>query len=632
MAMKLLDNFVTAFAKGMELADAKRPQAESQRTRRQYQPGLGPHTGNNTVGAGQARRPDDPITRLNAALEGRYAIEREVGMSTEGAHEQKRSNAGPTRKPEAAVKYQRISTVLLLVLASRPGLAVGAAGALAAQEPCVTASIVVCTESGAVRGMIVDDVRTFVGIPYAKPPVGELRFRPPQRADTWQGVRSAEQVGSMCPQIRSGSVVGNEDCLTLNIWTAAGSTDQRLPVMVWLTGGGNHGSSGGSYDGSLMAWRSNVVFVTYNPRLGVLGFMAHPALDRERSEGVSGNYGTLDQIAMLGWLQRNIQEFGGDPDQVFLFGTSAGGGNICALLTSPLARGLFHGASMQSSVPTGCELPRLSDVQRRTGARVAATIGCADVADVADCLRDLTVDELVSAVPGITNLFPRWYGPNVDGLVIREQPIAAIRGGRHSPMPVIIGTNLNETRGWLNAADPVTDAATYAEALTQVFGAGAVGPILARYPSGAFSTPHLAMEAATTDAYFNCQTRRVARAITGAQDAPVYRYLFTHAMETNAATSARGAGHTAEHRFFFPDLAGGQASPAEVDLQDSMVRYWSRMVHTGNPNGVGNIAWQRYEIATDPYLELSTETRPQSNLNGSLCDFWDGMQLPWPHL
>jgi para-nitrobenzyl esterase len=496
----------------------------------------------------------------------------------------------------------------------------------------VPTAIVVCTESGAVRGMIVGDVRAFVGIPYAKPPVGELRFRPPQRANAWQRVRSAEQVGSPCPQIRNGTVVGSEDCLTLNIWTAAGPMEERLPVMVWLTGGGNHGSSGGAYDGSLMARRANVVFVTYNPRLGALGFLAHPALDRERSQGVSGNYGTLDQIAMLRWLQRNVQEFGGDPERVFLFGTSAGGGNICALLTSPLARELFHGASMQSSVPTGCELPTLSDAQQRTGARVTTTTGCADAADVADCLRDLTVEELVSAVPGVTNVFPRWYGPNVDGYVLREQPIAAIRGGRHSPMPIIIGTTLNETRGWLNAADPVTDAATYAEALTRVFGAGAVGHILDRYPSEAFPTPQLALEAATTDAYFNCQTRRVARALTDAQDAPVYRYLFTHAMETSAATRARGAGHTVEHRFFFPDLAGGQASAAEIALQDSMVRYWSRIAHTGHPNGGGDIAWARYEIATDPYLELSTQTRPLSDLNGGLCDFWDGTQLPWPHL
>ena len=527
-------------------------------------------------------------------------------------------------------KLLRLSLCALFPLSSAYILTLAAA--LAAQEPCVSTSIVVCTESGPVGGMIVGDVQTFLGIPFAKPPVGELRFRPPQRADPWQGVRSAEQVGSVCPQIQSGSVVGSEDCLTLNIWTAADPMEDPLPVMVWLTGGGNHGSSGGNYDGSLMARRSNVVFVTYNLRLGVLGFLAHPALDRERSEGVSGNYGTLDQIAMLQWLRRNIREFGGDPDQVFLFGTSAGGGNICALLASPLARGLFHGASMQSSVPTGCELQTLSDVEQRTGASVATTTGCAGAADVADCLRDSTVEELVSAVPGVFGVVPRRYGPNVDGHVIREQPIAAIRGGRHSPMPVIIGTTLNETRGWLNAADPVTDAATYAEVLTRLFGAETRDHILERYPSEAFPTPRLALEAATTDAYFNCQTRRVARALMGTQDAPVYRYLFTHAMETSPTTRAQGAGHTIEHRFFFPDLAGGQASAAEVALQDSMILYWSYMVHTGSPNGGGNIAWPRYEITTDPYLELGTETRPLSDLNGSLCDFWDGVQLPWPHL
>ena len=236
-------------------------------------------------------------------------------------------------------KLLRLSLCALFPLSSAYILTLAAA--LAAQEPCVSTSIVVCTESGPVGGMIVGDVQTFLGIPFAKPPVGELRFRPPQRADPWQGVRSAEQVGSVCPQIQSGSVVGSEDCLTLNIWTAADPMEDPLPVMVWLTGGGNHGSSGGNYDGSLMARRSNVVFVTYNLRLGVLGFLAHPALDRERSEGVSGNYGTLDQIAMLQWLRRNIREFGGDPDQVFLFGTSAGGGeHLRAPRVSARARAL----------------------------------------------------------------------------------------------------------------------------------------------------------------------------------------------------------------------------------------------------------------------------------------------------
>ena len=520
----------------------------------------------------------------------------------------------------------------LFPLFSASTLTLSTATALAAQQPCTSASMVVCTESGAVRGLLDGDVRSFRGIPYAKPPVGELRFRPPQAADPWLGVRSAEQVGPMCPQIQGGSVVGNEDCLTLNIWSAAAPSEEPLPVMVWLTGGGNHGSSGGSYDGSLMARRGNVVFVTYNPRLGALGFLAHPALDEERSEGVSGNYGTLDQIAMLQWLQRNIREFGGDPDKVFLFGTSAGGGNVCALLTSSLARGLFHGASMQSSVPTGCELPTLSDVEQRTGARVATTTGCADAGDVAECLRGLTVDELVSAVPGVTNLFPRWYGPNVDGHVLQEQPIAAIRGGRHSPMPIIIGTTLNETRGWLNAEGPVADTTEYADLLGRVFGAGATEQILDRYPPAVFPTPQLALEAATTDAYFNCQTRRVARALTSAQDAPVYRYLFTHAMETTDRTRASGAGHTLEHRFFFPNLAGGRASTAETALQDSMVRYWSNMAHTGDPNGGVEVAWPRYETATDPYLELSTAAKPLSDLNGDLCDFWDEIQLPWPHL
>jgi para-nitrobenzyl esterase len=236
-----------------------------------------------------------------------------------------------------------VALVILLAAAFIP------APTYAAACPSPSEPDVACTEPGAVRGVREGNTLAFKGIPYAKPPVGSLRWRPPEEGVRWEGIRNASDFGAICPQIVGGQVVGSEDCLTLNVWRARELPATPLPVMIWLTGGGNHALSGKgsaifggvSYDGETLVERGGVVYVSYNLRLGVLGFLAHPALDTERPERVSGNYGSLDQIAMLRWVRRNIAAFGGDPNRVFLFGTSAGGGNICALMTSPLARGLF---------------------------------------------------------------------------------------------------------------------------------------------------------------------------------------------------------------------------------------------------------------------------------------------------
>ena len=498
---------------------------------------------------------------------------------------------------------------------------------------CTSAADVVCTETGGVRGTVSDGVRAFKGIPYAKPPVGELRFRPPQPMERWPDIRPANQFGPMCPQTGgNNSVMGSEDCLTLNVWTRGQLSPALSPVMVFLTGGGNHGSSGSAYDGSLMVQRSGVVFVTYNLRLGVLGFLAHPSLDRERPEKISGNYGSLDQIEMLQWVHRNIRNFGGDPARVFLFGTSAGGGNICALMTTPLAQGLFQGVAMESSVPTGCEVQTLGDMEQRTGEQVAAATGCASATDVAACLRSKSVDQIVGAVRGVTDIFPRVYGPNIDGHVFTDQPIKLIRSKRYTPMPIIIGNTADETRGFVNAVGPVPDPATYAAAITRLFGAPSSDAILAHYPAASFPTPHLALEAATTDAYFSCTTRRVARLLTSVQDKPVYQYFFSHALETDPRAQAGGASHTLEHRFLFPWSGGYKPSDGERQLQESMLLYWSRMAQTGNPNGAGTVTWPRYDAATDPYVELATPVRAGTALHKAQCDFWDTVELPWPHL
>ncbi len=287
---------------------------------------------------------------------------------------------------------------------------------------CTTGAEIVCIEQGPVRGVIEGRTLAFEGIPYAQAPIGPLRWKPPQPAGTWESVRDGSRYGAICPQFVGREIKGEEDCLYVNVWRPREKPDRPLPVMVWLTGGGNHSFSGqGSsafggvvYNGEQLV-PEGVVFVSYNLRLGALGFLAHPALDAERLERISGNYGSLDQIAMLEWIKRNIAAFGGDPSRVFLFGTSAGGGNICALMTSPLTRGLMHGVAMQSSVPSGCEIQTLSDAENGTGQRVVKALGCDGTPDIAACLRGKSMTEVVSAVPGNFSVLARVYGPNMDG-------------------------------------------------------------------------------------------------------------------------------------------------------------------------------------------------------------------------
>jgi len=493
----------------------------------------------------------------------------------------------------------------------------------------------VCTAQGAVRGVQENGTRAFKGIPYAQAPVGALRWQPPAPPQPWQGTRDGSRFGNICPQLAGTNVVGEEDCLTLNVWTPVTAPAKPLPVMVFFTGGGNHGFSGQGapafvfggvhYNGQQLV-PEGVVYVSFNYRLGALGFLAHPALSAERADKVSGNYGSLDQIAMLRWVHDNIAAFGGDPQRVFLFGTSAGGGNICALMTAPAARGLFQRAAMQSSVPTGCELPTLADMEGGTGQRVAQALGCTG-ADANACLRGKSAAEVVRALPGTFGVLPRLYGPNVDRVVFPEQPLAAIQRGAHAHMPVIIGNDFEETMQFVNSVGPTTDAASYEASIAKTFGPGPVSRIVAAYPPGA--QPRQQLVRLTTDALFTCQSRRVARALSRTQQEPVYRYLFTHALENDPELKAQGSVHTVEHMFFFPWQ--GQYRPTEDDLrlQRLMVGWWTTMARSGSPAGPSSV-WAPAQPG-DAYL-LITPT-PQAKLRDEAqCDFWDTVKLPWPHL
>ncbi len=497
---------------------------------------------------------------------------------------------------------------------------------------------IVCTEGGAISGTIEGKTFAFKNIPYAKPPVESLRWRPPQAVTPWDGVRDGSRYGAMCPQVIGGEVKGDEDCLSVNVWRAPDASVGLKPVMVWLTGGGNHSLSGAGsagfggvvYNGEALV-PEGVVVVTYNLRLGPLGFLAHPVFDAERAEKVSGNYGSLDQIAMLKWIKRNIAAFGGDPDKVFLFGTSAGGGNICALMTSPMAQGLFNGVAMQSSVPVGCELPTLANVENGTGQQLVKMLGCDGASDVAICLRDKSMKDVVAALPGTFTVLPRLYGPNVDGVVFPAQPIERIAAKLYTPVPVIIGNTSGETGPWADTAGRVTDDASYETAIDRVFGASARAKIMAIYPSSAFASPRAAFAQVTTDAEFTCQSLRVARALSKAQMLPVHRFLFSHTLENDDALKAAGANHTIEHPFLFAWQGKYRPTAIDLQIQRAMIGYWSRAAKTGNPNSNDAPAWPE-ALEADAFLDIGATTAARRGDGGAHCDFWDGVPLLKPHI
>jgi para-nitrobenzyl esterase len=517
-------------------------------------------------------------------------------------------------------------------------LAAGAVTMTAAAAECARAPDIACLSEGAVRGTSEGEMLGFRGIPYAQPPLGELRWRPPQPVQPWEGVRDALNVGPMCPQIVGKEVQGAEDCLYVNVWTPRSRGDKPLPVMIWLTGGGNHSLSGEGtsnfggvvYEGSQVTPKA-IVLVTYNLRLGPLGFLAHPALDAERREHVSGNYGSLDQIAMLKWVRRNIGSFGGDPSRVFLFGTSAGGGNICALLTAADAAGLFQAAAMQSSVPSNCEIQTLADAENGTGKEVVKRLGCSDASDLPACLRGKDYKEIITALPGNFSVLARLYGPNVDGHVFPDQPRNRLASGASAAIPIIIGNSSGETREWADTAGPVRDEASYAAAIDKVFGAAARESILAIYPVAAYSSPREAFAQLTTDALFTCTSRRVARLFAG-RGAPAYRYLFDHLLENDPVQKARVATHTIEHPFFFGWR--GKYVPSESDraVQRHIIGYWTNMARNGDPNGDNLPVWSAATAQGDWFLEIGADAISKNGDGGAHCDFWDATPPLRPHI
>ena len=471
----------------------------------------------------------------------------------------------------------------------------------------------VATTSGVVRGARAGTTWTFQHIPYAAPPVGELRLRAPAPATCASAELDATTLGPACPQLDDdGALIGSEDCLHLNVWAPSTAAAPR-PVLVWIHGGGNTVGTAVDplYDGRRLAEASDAIVVTFNYRLGQLGWLADASL--ATADGAVGNYGTLDQLAALRWVRDNIAAFGGDPSTVLVFGESAGARNTCTLLAVPAAAGLFHRALVESGA---CKFLDTRARAQTTADAVATALAC--TGDRAACFRSATVDAIVRAnAQPVGALSASTYGSVIDGVTLVEQPEAAIRAGRHHAMPIAIGANADET----GASAPLTMTLAQYETLVRAQYGAASDLVLAQYPAASYPSPRAAYVRLTTDARFVCPSREIAIGAAAAQTAPVYRYFFQY------RASPFGAVHGLEIPFVFGTFdaienASGQPyqpTAADLALSSAMQGYWARFARTGDP--AGTPAWPRAG-ASDPTLVLDASITTSNGIRTTDCDFW----------
>jgi carboxylesterase type B len=460
-------------------------------------------------------------------------------------------------------------------------LGVGAPASAGTRDPLVR------TGNGLARGITADGTDKFLGLPYARPPVGNLRWQPPDPPTDWSGIRPATAYGNPCPATAStnGPRAENEDCLYLNVFRPAGTrSDRKLPVYFWIHGGGLTNGSGSQHDGSLLATRNNIVVVSINYRLGVLGYLVHPAL--RGADGSAGNYGLYDQQAALRWVQRNIGAFGGDPGRVTI-----GGFSVCANLVAPGSRGLFHRAIIQSGA---CISQPVAQAET-TGVSIAAAHGCADAA----CLRALPVGALIDG-PGFASF--------VHGVpALPQSPTDAVEAGRFQRVPLIVGSNRDEGRTFLIGNIGMTQE-HYVAFVRGTFPDRA-DAVLARYPWPADAdrfTPAYLTAAIFTDAGLiaglgGCPTLRLIE--TFAEHTRTYAYRFDHrtgpGLRPEPAGYQWGAGHAAELAYLWPSFDNGTPiaptfDAAERRLSADMVHYWGSFVRDGRPRAPFAAPWPAF--------------------------------------
>lgn len=511
-------------------------------------------------------------------------------------------------------------------------------------------------ESGLLRGLPGRDesVTVFRGVPYAAPPIGDLRWRTPQSPTPWSGVRDAVHFGPMCPQSpQNAGAAGialplSEDCLYLNVWTPARATSEPLPVLVWIYGGGFRAGTGANprFDGEYLA-RKGLVVVTFNYRLGVFGFLATPELSEESGHHASGNYGLLDDIAVLEWVQRNIAAFGGDPGRVTIAGQSAGAGSVNFLAMSPLARGLFHRAIAQSHArhPGDPDLRYLTTsyrtlpVAEEAGERFVTEHGGGPLAK----LRRMPWQKLIDGGAGIDEAIetlssakPQLFRPVLDGWVIPRGYADTYVLGEQNDVSYLAGNNLDESGAmaegtfeqYRNNKEPRPGVPPVYATLAEFVAAAdrKFGPMteefLRLYPA---ANDDEAARAATAAARDNARVSTFlwAREWTRHATRPAYTYLWTHPSPAHG-DGIRRASHGSEIDFVFGNLDPGRAQWTEQDhrVADMMSSYWVNFAATGDPNGPGLPEWPAYSPDTRTVMEVGAHFSPVPVADPERTDFW----------
>ena len=480
------------------------------------------------------------------------------------------------------------------------------------------------TTGGFVKGTTSTDgrIRVFKGIPFAAAPVGELRWKEPRPAPPWDGVRDATEFGSQCMQ---GQIFGDitfpkpasEDCLNLNIWTPAAAASDRLPVMVWIHGGGFQAGAGREprHDGAALA-RKGVVVVTINYRLGIFGFFAHPELTKESGRNASGNYGMLDQVAALRWVQENIAAFGGDPQNVTIFGESAGSFAVSALMASTLATGLFHKVIGESgayfSAGNGTLALQPLSTTEQQGTKFGSSVGAESLA----ALRATSGEELLNAA---LKTQP-WFSPNVDGYFLREDVYSTFAAGKQARVPLLAGWNADEVRAGVVLGKQKPTAQSFTEDTRTRFGDQA-DAILKAYPATTDAEALESAAALASDAFIGHVTWKWIEMHADTGRAPVYRYSFDRKIPVApdakvngvAATSKDiGARHAGEIEYVFGTLDSIRNvtwESSDRKLSDAMVTYWANFARAGDPNGSGLAKWPRYDASGGRVQHLDVTIR-----------------------
>jgi para-nitrobenzyl esterase len=527
------------------------------------------------------------------------------------------------------------------------GLA-GAAGFSTREVHTQASSCLVTTFNGDVKGVNNGSSCTFLGIPFAAPPVDALRWRPPQPAAPWApATLTADVAGPNCPLINppgSSTTIGSEDCLKLNLWTPHPAPVSPAPVIIWIHTGAFQAASANLADsnGRKFAERTGAIVVAANYRLGPFGFLGHSALTAEdpgyRS---SGNYGFLDQRAALGWVRDHIAAFGGDPNNVAIAGQSAGGNSVSLHVVSPGSAGYFNRAIMQSGYAS-TRWPTLAGAEA-LGHDFAAAVGCTDPSQVLACMRSKTRAEVLLAFPNGQQEFAETarvgWSPVVDGLDIPDQPRRLYEDGAFNRVPIIIGATRDE--GWIYVDRSFPAGLTeeeYHAAVATEFGATDAPAVLAQYPAADFLSPKLALSRLTGDVEMVCEARRVARLIERTRT-PVYLYSFER--EADAVVPDLVI-HGLDRNFVFGNNFGPPSNYVlnadDLSLFGAISGYWTRFAASGNPNGArpnrgdlsdGTVYWPAFKHPSGrgrgagKYVVLDVPVHDDERLREEQCDFWE---------